>query len=1011
MRKSYTFGNNLKVNLRQIARKWQTGILHTFLAVFLMAAVACDFDIPEKFEMPVWYLDLKIPLVNSKYEMTDISNPDIGIFPTPDSMGFQIVQSGEMEPQVLPTLPTLPMDVDSDISTGELPGIPSANIVIPFPEIGQSIPLTDPGILYPTSTLGQFFQFPTTDTVVMNASDYEQLIITPFNTVMQTLLNVLNLQIPIPFNAIDLSFTPMIASIDTLIMGEGSRYISYFENNSATELIQVYSNIVTGTTDITDTLANHNGQPILSYGQSYADTTDLSGKGLCPVMNVATSLQLASPESEFVVIPPSQSLFVDFSVQLVVAGFDSIDITTSNYSLSDIVTIPSLDFPEMDMSESGISKMEIFRCQLREIGALYNENRVHITGLESTLPFDLKFLMNFKNFAPDEGGDSVKIDTVLKRGSPVDKTFDMRGYSIAAPGYPNTNSPLNSFDLDFDIGFVEQKTSIPLDGSSFGHFSMRMQMELLSFSLLEADLFMLLPTDSTVQEFPPGLTGAIPTEALFEITMKSQIPLPIRMKLDFKGYNSLGELTYVSINVDTLARIPDDAMPWDTALTIIGLDKHGTRITIYDSVDDTLPSYDVLTPPCDTCASIIGLLGSNPVQLVIDPEVKVEGRGALVEGKAIQGGFIVTIPFALQLEPMTFMGGIGSEIDFGEYDTRYKIRNSLIHSDMITTITNSFPFGAELSVLMSNLETFPVGKTPELLKNYVDTLSTLGLADSTTDSVYIVARCSDLNLDSSEIYIFNVMSDYSECVDRLPYLVKTNGSGTDTVVAYVDTLFKFLLPSPEELYGADDTLGYPEGMVAVPGSGTYYSTIDTNKIFLMTKYGSIPYVMPRFHIPGTGGTGVFLSKEDYLEINSFITFRLSSGGISGSADDVLVITYPNGGQTFYTGQTDSIVWESFGGGVGSVDLYYANEESDPDSIDVNVESDWTSIASGIINVDGENTYAWTPSGLAVTDSLRLRIVSSDGKARDINGWYIKISNPAGTSAPRFTTIRPRLVKR
>ena len=179
----------------------------------------------------------------------------------------------------------------------------------------------------------------------------------------------------------------------------------------------------------------------------------------------------------------------------------------------------------------------------------------------------------------------------------------------------------------------------------------------------------------------------------------------------------------------------------------------------------------------------------------------------------------------------------------------------------------------------------------------------------------------------------------------------------------------------------------------------------------MTKYGSIPYVMPRFHIPGTGGTGVFLSKEDYLEINSFITFRLSSGGISGSADDVLVITYPNGGQTFYTGQTDSIVWESFGGGVGSVDLYYANEESDPDSIDVNVESDWTSIASGITNVEGENTYAWTPSGLAVTDSLRLRIVSSDGKARDMNGWYIKISNPAGTAAPRFTTVRPRLVKR
>ena len=78
-------------------------------------------------------------------------------------------------------------------------------------------------------------------------------------------------------------------------------------------------------------------------------------------MNVATSLQLASPNSEFVVIPPSQSLYVDFAVQLVIAGFDSIDITTSNYSLSDILTLPSLEFSEMDMSESVIRK-SVFFC-------------------------------------------------------------------------------------------------------------------------------------------------------------------------------------------------------------------------------------------------------------------------------------------------------------------------------------------------------------------------------------------------------------------------------------------------------------------------------------------------------------------------------------------------------------------------------------------------------------------------------------------------------------------------
>ena len=75
------------------------------------------------------------------------------------------------------------------------------------------------------------------------------------------------------------------------------------------------------------------------------------------------------------------------------------------------------------------------------------------------------------------------------------------------------------------------------------------------------------------------------------------------------------------------------------------------------------------------------------------------------------------------------------------------------------------------------------------------------------------------------------MTDYSECIDGLPYIVKSNGSGTDTIFSYVDTLFKFLLPDPESYYGENDSTGYPEGMVAVPGTGVYTSTIDTSKIF------------------------------------------------------------------------------------------------------------------------------------------------------------------------------------
>ena len=135
------------------------------------------------------------------------------------------------------------------------------------------------------------------------------------------------------------------------------------------------------------------------------------------------------------------------------------------------------------------------------------------------------------------------------------------------------------------------------------------------------------------------------------------------------------------------------------------------------------------------------------------------------------------------------MGGVPTEVEEFEHDTRYKIRNSLIESNMVTDMINSFPFSAEMAILLSNYSMFPVDTSKEMLSLYLDTLATMGYADSTMDSIYITRKCSDLSPDSNRIYIYKVMTDYSECIDYLPYLVKTNGSGVDTVIAYVDTLF------------------------------------------------------------------------------------------------------------------------------------------------------------------------------------------------------------------------------
>ena len=259
------------------------------------------------------------------------------------------------------------------------------------------------------------------------------------------------------------------------------------------------------------------------------------------------------------------------------------------------------------------------------------------------------------------------------------------------------------------------------------------------------------------------------------------------------------------------------------------------------------------------------------------------------------------------------------------------------------------------------------------------------------------------------MYIYDVMTDFNEGIDGIPYLVRSVGSGVDTLISYVDTLFKFILPDPGRLYTAEeeDSLGFPEGMVAEPGNSSFLTGLDTNRVRLITDYGD-HYVMPRFQINSTDSSMIFLSKNDHLEVGSFVTFRVSSSGAFSSANSELVIVYPNGGQTLFTDQKYDIQWRVYGDGISSVDIYYS--VSSDSNLNASAEGYWTGINGGVIaqnvpTVSGLNSYEWDLTGFSESDSVRIRIVSDEKvvldqktdeytKARDINGWYVKIINPS-----------------
>ena len=228
------------------------------------------------------------------------------------------------------------------------------------------------------------------------------------------------------------------------------------------------------------------------------------------------------------------------------------------------------------------------------------------------------------------------------------------------------------------------------------------------------------------------------------------------------------------------------------------------------------------------------------------------------------------------------------------------------------------------------------------------------------------------------------MSDSTQCVDGVKYLVKYKDAVMDTVVSYVDTLFRVLLPDPDSIYTETNSEGHL-GQVAVPGITSYSSVLDTGRIFLLTDYG-LRYIVPRFSFNPTGISERFFSRYDAIDIKSFITFRVASTGVLGATENDIVIKSPNGGENLETESDYMIRWETYGA-ISNVDVYYGIGSNPIDWIMINIEE-------GEVNNDW---FEWTPIRIAgpdgvFSDSVRIKIEDSDSELNDISGWYFSVTS-------------------
>ena len=936
------------------------------ISASLLFIAACDFESPSDFKTPTWFIDLKFPLVSEKYTLDGIVD-NKQIFPTADSVGMQLIFEDTL-PKTSINASYLEVPVGAEVVFTGTPAMSPNLTVIVDTIINVTIPFT-PGAL--TDIFGVPFTIPPTGNQQIFASTWND-IVAAFDTTFPPI------QIGLP--AIDESQLPVFITEVSGVMiqddsnSDSSYFYSYIENNGLlTDVTGTRFSMFTGSSISPDTLADHQLNAV-PKDENFERRTLIGNQQLKESIRMLFDFDVAAypNNTDTLTIWEGDSVQVNFAIRIRIAGVDEAVVEIAEYDMP--TELDPVTFPSTVEIYSGVFKS----------GTGFGINEIVISNLKSTYPFYMDFIMNFRNFVPPSGSmDSVKVDTALYRDyATYSKTFPIDGYTFSNPA--GADSALSELVIDLTARLRAQTAYIPLDGSELGNLTINVEVEELHFASLEANIIESFPTSTqNIAGMPTGFSGMAFTGVSFEFDMINSIDLPVQLDVDMVGYNTLGDSSVVEVRA-TIAK--PSTYGSDSTRTIIRMSKIGTTVLSYATTDAAAWTDSITTPPSEGTSTIVDLLSFNPSVMVVRSSARIDGRGTIVGGATIGGQYRMVAPFEVMMEPMTFISVNETPISEMAHDVRSRIRSSLVYAELTSTVTNSIPISGEISILLSNKNLFPLDTTQEMLSIFRDSMAVQEPGWSITDSLYVINKCSRLNPDSSaaDVYIFSVMNDFSECIDGVVYLVKYNLTGKDTVISYVDTLLKVILPEPAAYYSDTSTVGHP-GQVATPGVVSYTSVMDTNRLFLLTDYGD-HYTAPRFHLNGSNGKSVYLTSEDYIDIRTFMIFRLSSTGMIEPAPDEIIMLYPNGGETLTSGNEYTIKWKTYGT-VSTIDVDYVIG-SNPS------ESDWEVITSKENNID---SLSWTPT--EESDSVRIRIRDPNSlnektgkyKTEDISGWYFSVT--------------------
>ncbi len=883
---------NIKLWLKNKKRVVST--LFLFLFTF-----GCDFESPEKWEMPAWYVDFTLPLTDLKLSFEEILNDSTIVSDTSTNISYtssDIIYVNypiDIPPQSLPD--------DIFNLDGEALGVAAPSVDVGEP---VNVPITNFSIEIPIS-------IPDVDTEI-NGCFPGELVEDSFPDQSST-------------GEIEelMSFEDAIFSVNKVISDSGYWRIIVGNNFSfpmgLSFTLSNGSDLLCSTGTALSSIAPYDsGSHECTISVESPETIDLQNDlSYDIVVSVPEGQTPSNPCTTYVCMGGDTSaLYADENCQnqcgvcvpFATGGWPVQDIPFGlNFSIEYVSKIKSVEIEFAGSQETmnwkqvmpGYEGFSIKKAMLTEsVSSDTNMLLLDITN-SSPIPFNLE--INMLNFFKDEGDwNYLTASIVVPSNGSISSLnesgqIDFGGYMLASDN-PNIGlSNLTGIDsLGFSVTYGMDAFSDVIEvvdgkidlGISFDGFKIN-NMSLEYIAAITENMQLPVTESPDIEGLPQGLSDIEFMDMIIEMELFNEIGIPINLDLEVIGIKE--GINNVIFPLETALGVPIDGNygcnfdEADTAKTLIKSNREYQVTEYYCSVSDTEPSAILDTLFFDgnnDNSSLVELINFIPEKFSVGGDMVIDGEGVLQKKSGIWGELRLISPLSFIFKKsMTVIPSSITTISPMDISTVEQIDSTMIETSLYAEIINRSSAGGNLSILISDSTIFPLFLDSLITGSWDDNLayqqSTFGYEfyNNTTNKQPMAWDSLGISIDS--IFVQKIDDIRAQEVQFF-----NQGNLQFFIGRLIDLNF-----FPSEI---NNVTGLAE--LEFPGVFTSISTIDTSLMnwvitdelrytnAMITFDGSVQDINGQYD-------PITLQTVNLLEIQTMLTLKLDTGGFTNEGDD------------------------------------------------------------------------------------------------------------------------------